>query len=111
MNELTPAQKAKLTRAEKKADAIKEAKCQPTYNAWAEALNKFVPGRDNDIDKIEQDYAARIKQLEDERDSKIADRMAQFNLDMQPTQIAKDTVWQVAWKEYAATIKLVKEGN
>jgi len=103
--DLTPAQKAKRTRAHKKAYAIMDQAVEPQYKKWEAALNRFAPIRDRYIDQLQAERDAAIAEINRKYEEQYAIQMAQFEHMMKPTQDAYDKARKEAWAVYTATMK------
>ena len=95
--ELTPAEKARRTRAQKKADAAYEEMVAPAYTKWVEALDRFCPIRDAYIAKLEAKRDEAIAEINRQFEEDYAIQMAQYNHMMKPTQDVLDEARANAW--------------
>jgi hypothetical protein len=95
--ELTPAEKARRTRAQKKADAAYEEMVAPAYTKWVEALDRNCPIRDAYIAKLEAKRDAAIAEINRQFEEDYAIQMAQYNHMMKPTQDVLDEARANAW--------------
>ena len=97
VKELTPAEKARRTRAQKKADAAYEEMVAPAYTKWVEALDRFCPIRDAYIAKLEAKRDEAIAEINRQFEEDYAIQMAQYNHMMKPTQDVLDEARANAW--------------
>jgi len=104
VTQLTPAEKARRTRAANKANAAYEEMVAPAYAKWLEALDRFSPIRDAYIAKLEAKRDEAIAEINRQFEEDYALQMAQYNHMMKPTQDVLDEARANAWAIHKDTI-------
>lgn len=104
VQQLTPAQKAALTRSANKANIAYDEMIAPEYTKWVKALDRFCPIRDAYIAKLQAKRDEAIAEINRQYEEDYAIQMAQYNHMMKPTQDALDEARKNAWAIYGPAI-------
>ena len=104
VQQLTPSQKAALTRSANKANIAYDEMVAPEYTKWVNALDRFCPIRDAYIAKLQAKRDEAIAEINRQYEEDYAIQMAQFNHMMKPTQDALDEARANAWAIYGPAI-------